>query len=118
MPAVILFLVTLLVPAARARPCSAKRSGAQPRVSTEGANDTSIPCAVGTYPINRGATLHVTTTEPPYALCLRHDQVVDNGVRTLGRWPDCMSQGAHDTSSWLSQAHPRPHRPCEPPEPP
>lgn len=63
-----------------------------PRGAIGRTNDTHIPCAHTPHldPVNQNATLHVLASEtPPYALCLRQHQYLDNIVRKMGHWPDC-----------------------------
>ena len=63
-----------------------------PRGAIGRTTDTHIPCAHTPHldPVNQNATLHVLASEtPPYALCLRQHQYLDNIVRKMGHWPDC-----------------------------
>lgn len=59
------------------------------------ARDTLVPCGVSANPeaasdpVNKNATFHITTTTPPYVLCLRKSQYLDGHVKLHGRWQDC-----------------------------
>jgi FkbM family methyltransferase len=46
-------------------------------------------CAENSGPMNAGAILCVTDTNPSYFLCCRKGQLVDNTVMKEGRWSDC-----------------------------
>lgn len=46
-------------------------------------------CALHSGELNKKASIAITKTSPPYALCCRRRQFVDTVVRRLGRWADC-----------------------------
>lgn len=53
------------------------------------ADKAHLACAQHSGSLNRDARLTITKTAPPYALCCRRRQLVDNHVRKYGRWADC-----------------------------
>ena len=58
------------------------------------ATNTFIPCGqtagdVDPARINKDAEVYITTTTPPYKLCLRQKQLLDREVAMKGRWKDC-----------------------------
>ena len=64
------------------------------RTAASPARDTLVPCGGWTKtgpvdPVNVNATFHITSTAPPYVLCLREGQAVDEYVKRHGRWMDC-----------------------------
>lgn len=42
-----------------------------------------------TRPPNAGAQLYRTSTTPPFTICLRPHQEIDDKIRMSGVWPDC-----------------------------
>jgi FkbM family methyltransferase len=79
----------------RPPPALTPATGWQPAlVAARRAVDLSVPCpqahnALDMHAVNANASLHRTTSQPPYILCLRHAQHIDETVRIRGRWTDC-----------------------------
>jgi FkbM family methyltransferase len=53
------------------------------------ASKRNRPCAEDSGELNLKASIVVTNTSPPYAICCRRNQLVDRVVRKVLRWEDC-----------------------------
>ena len=62
--------------------------------SSSSARNTGIPCARTSvnqtaFDVNALATLHETSSDPPYFICLRPTEYVDKHLKKTGQWPEC-----------------------------